>query len=68
MEQPERRGFERVVLREDRDLVDSRRDGLRSAASLGLPIERYQTVLDGKAPEAGVAHFHEWYRARMHVG
>lgn len=52
---------------EDRDLVDARRDGLRSAASLGLPIERYQTVLDGTAPEAGVAHFHEWYRSRMTV-
>lgn len=50
---------------EDRALVDSRRDGLRAAASLGLSMERYRPVLDGGAPEAGVAHFHDWYRARM---
>lgn len=50
---------------EDRALVDARRDGLRTAASLGLPFDRYHAVLDGSAPEAGVAHFHDWYRARM---
>lgn len=50
---------------EDRTLVDARRDGLRTAASLGLEFDRYRAVLDGTAPEAGVAHFHDWYRARM---
>jgi choline monooxygenase len=50
---------------EDRALVESRRAGLRTAASLGLAIDRYRAVMVGAAPEAGVAHFHDWYRARM---
>lgn len=53
------------TVEEDRALVDSRRDGLRTAASLGLPMDRYRPVLAGTAPETGVAHFHDWYRARM---
>ncbi len=53
------------TVHEDRALVDARRDGLRTAASLGLGFDRYRAVLGGTAPEAGVAHFHDWYRARM---
>ena len=50
---------------EDRALVESRFDGMQAAASLGLGLARYHPNLSGRAPEAGVAHFHGWWRRRL---
>ena len=50
---------------EDRELVSTRGEGVRSAAALGLDIDRYRPVLAGGALEAGVAHFQSWWRRSM---
>ncbi|MEI8239795.1 MAG: SRPBCC family protein [Actinomycetota bacterium] len=53
---------------EDRALVERRSDGLSTAASLGLDIERYHVNLSGDwTLEAGVAHFHDWWTRRQPV-
>ena len=52
---------------EDRDLVDSRRDGMLSAASLGLDLDRYSANIGGVALEAGVPHFQQWWTRRCGV-
>lgn len=56
--------YDETVL-EDRTLLESRHDGLRSAASLGLDLDRYFPNLSGKALEAGVAHFQQWWTRSM---
>ncbi|CAB4886548.1 unannotated protein [freshwater metagenome] len=56
--------YDETVL-EDRVLLESRHDGLQSAASLGLDLDRYYPNLSGRALEAGVAHFHDWWTHRM---
>ena len=61
-----REAYEETVI-EDRDLVRSRGVGLKAADGLGLgrSFDRYRPVLDGLALEAGVAHFHGWWRRSM---
>ena len=57
--------YEETVI-EDRALVERRSDGLSTAASLGLDIERYHVNLSGDFTlEAGVAHFHDWWVRRQ---
>ncbi|MFM2071703.1 MAG: hypothetical protein RLZZ623_1966 [Actinomycetota bacterium] len=50
---------------EDRILMEARFDGMHTAASLGLDAARYHVNLTGSAPEAGVAHFFDWWTRRM---
>jgi phenylpropionate dioxygenase-like ring-hydroxylating dioxygenase large terminal subunit len=47
---------------EDRQLNESRHDGVLTARSLGLDVRPYVANLSGAAPEAGTAHFHGWWR------
>ena len=58
--------YEETVV-EDRTLVETRYDGMQNAASLGLGLDRYHPNVSGKALEAGVAHFHDWWSRRMRV-
>ena len=46
---------------EDQVLVESRHTGAKTAQSLGINIESYRPNLTGPAPEAGTAHFYDWY-------
>ncbi len=50
---------------EDYVLIESRHAGAMTAKSLGIDIESYHVNLSGPAPEAGTAHFYEWYRAQL---
>lgn len=59
-----RDAYDETVL-EDRVLVESRFVGLQNAASLGLDLDRYFPNVSGKALEAGVAHFHDWWSRRL---
>lgn len=59
-----RAAYDETVV-EDRTLVGTRGEGVRSAAALGLDIDRYRPVLSGGALEAGVAHFQQWWRHAM---
>jgi choline monooxygenase len=52
------------TVEEDKNLVDSRRDGMLTAASLGLEFDRYSANLEGAALEAGVPHFQQWWSRR----
>jgi phenylpropionate dioxygenase-like ring-hydroxylating dioxygenase large terminal subunit len=50
---------------EDAVLIESRYEGLCTARDLGLDVVPYHTNLTGLAPEAGTAHFYDWYRREM---
>ncbi len=50
---------------EDAVLVESRYEGIRTARDLSLDVVPYHTNLTGLAPEAGTAHFYDWYRREM---
>lgn len=51
---------------EDQVLVESRHTGAVTAQQLGISIESYRPNLTGPAPEAGTAHFYDWYQREMH--
>ena len=50
---------------EDGVLIESRYEGLCTARDLKLDVVPYHTNLTGLAPEAGTAHFYDWYRREM---
>ncbi len=50
---------------EDTILVESRHQGVATARALGIESTPYHVNLTGPAPEAGTAHFYEWYRREM---
>ncbi len=50
---------------EDNVLIESRHTGAMNAKSLGIDIDSYYANLTGPAPEAGTAHFYQWYRAQL---
>lgn len=50
---------------EDCHMVETRHTGVRAAQSLGLDVEPYWVNLTGLAPEAGTAHFYDWYRRTL---
>jgi phenylpropionate dioxygenase-like ring-hydroxylating dioxygenase large terminal subunit len=50
---------------EDCHMVESRQTGVRAAQSLGFDLEPYWVNTTGSAPEAGTAHFYDWYRRTL---
>lgn len=50
---------------EDMVLVETRHQGVIAARELGLTTTPYHVNLAGAAPEAGTAHFYEWYRREL---
>jgi choline monooxygenase len=50
---------------EDMVLVETRHQGVVAARELGLDTTPYHVNLTGPAPEAGTAHFYEWYRREL---
>ena len=50
---------------EDETLVQARHDGAVTARTLGIDIDSYYPNLTGRAPEAGTAHFYDWYRREL---
>ncbi len=50
---------------EDAVLIESRYEGIQVARSLGLDVAPYHVNLTGLAPEAGTAHFYDWYHREM---
>lgn len=50
---------------EDAILVETRHQGVVAARELGLDMVPYHVNLSGPAPEAGTAHFYEWYRSEL---
>lgn len=50
---------------QDIELVETRGRGIATARSLNLDNAGYLVQTSGTGPEAGVAHFHDWWRRAM---
>ncbi len=50
---------------QDFELVETRARGLATAKTLALDNAGYLVQTSGRGVEAGVAHFHDWWRAAM---